>query len=381
MGDGRHETRTTAAVDPVIRARGVLPALRSDAAASDRRNRLTVSVLAALGSAGLLGLRGTEGRDGRQLDCNTIGAVVATLAEEHASAAWVVGSFARAAVQVAADPVLARAASEHGEGLLIADAHGAPARAAAVKGGFRLTGLWHSVPGSAHADLALVSFVLPGGDPEHPVRAVLPMPQLTRHETWDAAGARGASPETLEAEGVFVRADAVGAAGLRRGYDPAHAIVPASTVVGAASGALDHALASVRNRPWPGTRYETAAESATIQGKLTDAAMHISSARLHLHRAATSADRYAVDAAAMPPEVRIRSRVDIGCATSAAVSALDSVMSAIGAQAVAETAPFERAWRDVQTLSRHAAVDPLTAREAFGHFLVGRGGALHEIPL
>ncbi|WP_040167904.1 acyl-CoA dehydrogenase family protein [Microbacterium gorillae] len=376
-------SRTAAAVAaPADRARGLLAVLGTHAQNADRSGRLTAPILSALSAAGLFRLGAPEHAGGSAADSTTIAETVAVLAEEHASTAWVVGSFAQAAARLAAEttpstPSLIDGASAP----LVCESPVVGGEAEKASGGYRIHGQWHSVPGSAHADLFIGSVALPAGEAGEVARVLLPMSAVVRHETWGASGLRGASADTIAAEGVFVAEGDLRRDGPRRGYDPGQALVPAATVVGAAAGALDHALAVVRSRPWFGTTYETAAESPTIQGLLSDAAMHLSGARLHLRRAAATMDRARVVGTPLSPAARARCRLDLAGATSSSVAAMAALMSTVGAEAVAESAPFERAERDIRTLSRHGAVDPLTAREAFGRFLLADDGPLHDIAL
>lgn len=365
----------------IASARAIIPILTSNAAAADRSGKLTVPILAALRSSGLVRIGAPASAGGADADRNTIGGVSAVLAEGHASAAWIVGSTAQAAGEVAADPVLRDIVFGGGEAPMVCDARVSAGEAVPVPGGYRVSGRWHSIPGAAHAEFALVSVVPRGAGGDAALRTVVTMSEAIRHDAWGAAGMRSAGAMTIGIDGLFIPEDRFSPAPLQRGYDPTHALVPASVVVGTAGGALDHALRSVRHRPWSGTRYRTASDSAIIQARLTDAAMHFSGARLHVHRMATTIDDVLDGFVEMDTVTRIRCRVDAGCAASAAMATMDAVMSAIGAEAVAESAPFARAWRDVQTLTRHGAVDPLTAREAYGRFLVAEDRTIPGIPL
>ncbi|MFT4211091.1 MAG: acyl-CoA dehydrogenase family protein [Microbacterium sp.] len=367
--------------DPVERARGTLPVLRAHAPAAEHNGRLTAPILNALTSAKLLQLGAAGARDAAA-DCAAIVDAVSALAEADASTAWVVGSFAYATAQAAAAPEVHGRVLGSGKGSIVTFSPSPTREVRRVPGGFRVSGRWNAVPGSAHADWLGVLLVLPDDEEGRGVaRTHLAMTELTRHRTWTATGLRAASADTVEADEVFVADEEVQCGVENRGHDPALAIAPAAAVVGAAAGALEGAIVAARTRPWAGTRYRTAAESATIQGKLSDAAMHLSSARLRLARAASTLDGSARSGRPMTSAVRTRCRIDTGWATADGVAAVEAVMGAIGAEAVAESAPFERCWRDVQTLSRHGAVDPLTAREAYGRFLVSHEAPLAELPL
>ncbi|MFT4306258.1 MAG: acyl-CoA dehydrogenase family protein [Microbacterium sp.] len=365
---------------PATRARAILPVVRAHAATAEHNGRLTGPILSALSSAKLLQL-GTPPADGGAADWSTIGEAVSALAEADASTAWVVGSYAYASAQAAAAPDIHARVLGAGRGSIVTFAPSPTREVRRVRGGFLVSGRWNAIPGSAHADWLGVLLVLPEGETPGIARTHLPMAELTRHRTWGATGLRAASADTIAAEDLFVSDDQVQRDVERPSRDPALAIPPAAAVVGAAAGALEEAIAAARSRPWTGTKYRVAGESTTIQGKLSDAAMHLSGARLHLVRAARTVDAAIRSGRPMSADVRTRCRVDAGWATADSVAAVDAVMGAVGAEAMAESAPFERYWRDVQTLSRHGSVDPLSTREAYGRFLIAQDAPLAELPL
>jgi alkylation response protein AidB-like acyl-CoA dehydrogenase len=64
-------------------------------------------------------------------------------------------------------------------------------------------------------------------------------------------------------------------------------------------------------------------------------------------------------------------RMDAGMAAVHAREAVRIVCSAQGASSFSESNPLQRIWRDVETASRHAVLNPDVAAEIYGKSLFG----------
>ena len=68
--------------------------------------------------------------------------------------------------------------------------------------------------------------------------------------------------------------------------------------------------------------------------------------------------------------------MDTGYAAKTAREAMDILLSAHGASSFAEASPLQRMWRDLETCSRHAVVNPEISTEVYGKSLVGIEGGV-----
>ncbi|MFD9074779.1 oxidoreductase, partial [Streptomyces lasiicapitis] len=73
---------------------------------------------------------------------------------------------------------------------------------------------------------------------------------------------------------------------------------------------------------------------------------------------------------------RARIRMDAGMAAVHARETVRNVCSAQGASAFGESNPLQRIWRDIETGSRHAVLNPEVAAEIYGKSLFGIRGTV-----
>ncbi len=218
--------------------------------------------------------------------------------------------------------------------------------------------------------------------------ALVPMDQLTIEDTWHVAGMRGTGSNTLIAEGVFVPAHRIlsvthALQGIyptefkdetlyRAAFVPTLALSLAGPLLGLARGAMELVLASLAlGRGISHTNYAEAREAPSTQTQLAEAASLIDTATLHLMRAADDADSWAASGQSMPLINRTRARMDIGTVARCSRDALDLLLNVQGTRSFADDSPLQRIWRDLETGTRHAMVNPAIATEMYGRALLG----------
>jgi alkylation response protein AidB-like acyl-CoA dehydrogenase len=86
------------------------------------------------------------------------------------------------------------------------------------------------------------------------------------------------------------------------------------------------------------------------------------------------ADR--IDAAALAKQdfdytTRAQIRNDVGYAVRLCRNAVDLLLNAQGASSFADSNPLQRIWRDLETASRHAILNPDISQEVYGKALLG----------
>jgi 3-hydroxy-9,10-secoandrosta-1,3,5(10)-triene-9,17-dione monooxygenase len=265
------------------------------------------------------------------------------------------------------------------------------AEARATEGGQVVNGAWGFASGSAHSTWALLGIpVVDGaGEPVDQGLALIPMSDLTMKDTWFVAGLQATASNTLIAQDVFVpdhRILSVSKA-LRGEYGTEHsgeplyhsAFVPVLALIlvgpqiGMARAALDCVSDSLAKRkPISYTFYEDSAAAPTTQLSLAEAAELIDTAHLHAMRAAADIDDWASSLSCMDRLTRTRVRMDTGYIARRCREAIDLLVTIGGASSFGQKNPLQRIWRDQETGSRHAVVNPSIAAEIYGRELLGQ---------
>ncbi|MEU6444850.1 acyl-CoA dehydrogenase family protein [Streptomyces sp. NPDC047046] len=382
---------TPTAEELKARATALVPLLKENAARAESERRVPEENIEALAEAGLFRLTVPRRLGGFETNFRTLLEVTSELARGCGSTAWVttlinvtnwtVGLFPeRAQLDVWGSGPDARVC-----GVL------APTSTSRkVEGGWRVTGRWGFASGSLHAQWANLGIPLTdeSGAQTDQGSALIPLTDLTIDDTWYVAGMRGTGSNTLVADDVFVPEHRVlsttrGVVGdyptehkdevlYRSAMVPVLALVLAGPQAGLAQAALEHVVASLgKGKGISYTFYEKAAEAPSTQIQLAEAAQLVDTARLHLLRAADDIDTWAASGTYMPLEIRARVRMDTGYVARRAREAIDTLVSIHGAGSFAEANPLQRIWRDQETGSRHAVVNPAIASELYGRALLG----------
>lgn len=368
----------------VRRAHALVPALRDRSSQVEETRKIPQETIDELSEAGFFRFNTPKAYGGYAVNGRTRSEVLSILAAGCASTAWVVGAYAGGVAGTEhASQQLKDEVFGSGPDVKIAGS-GTPTRdVAKVDGGYEVTGRWYSVSGCRHADWIALFLALPPDENGAPGmgKVLVPLADITIDETWDAVGMRGTESETVVAEKLFVPDYRVE---LMAGPPPANPMLsvgPCAIPVGIAQGALDLAIAYGATKPLGGTSYLPAATSTTYQIELAEAALRIETARLHLFHATDVLDAAEASGEQLDVLTRARCRGEAGWIMKNLVEAIEIIMTAVGSGAFAESSPFERAWRDLSTLSRHGAVNYVVNREVYGKVLLGQDGNISRLPV
>jgi two-component flavin-dependent monooxygenase len=237
-------------------------------------------------------------------------------------------------------------------------------QAAAVRGGWQLSGRWPLASAAHSADWALLGVLSPQvGGLRRPSYAAVPRSAFEIIDSWDSVGLRGTGSHTIAATDVFV---------------PLHRTVPLVAVRnGRPSGSPAHChnvpLKAVNGlsfvAPALGSaRAALAAWSAWISGKREgDGAMARDKASAHLALARSSGwidaaalllDRSAraADLEVLTPFDVARHARDYSVAISLLTRSVDELFREGGARAQNSSNPVQQAWRDVNCAAGHLAL-------------------------
>ncbi|WP_308293622.1 acyl-CoA dehydrogenase family protein [Streptomyces sp. RM72] len=373
-------------------AHSLVPLLADEAARTDTDRRLTATSVSALREAGMFRLGTPTAYGGHRRDVRAAVEVCEALAHGCAASSWIVA--------IAYGGNLFASQLTDDERMTIwkddpdafvcgtANPSGSAHRSA---GGWTLSGRWPWISGIHHAPWTLLGFTWhddgSGGGPERGM-ALVPTSSLAVEDVWHVAGMRGTGSNTAVADGMYVPdSRVVSLTDMANGaYRQRHPDEPrttfhlsinlplVATAVGIAAATLDRVVKAVAGgRRAVSPLYDLVAEAPSHQMNVVDAAVLIDTARLHLLRAAEAVDAEA--RAGRSPELldRARLRMDAAHATRCARKAVSLLLDTAGASSFADGAVLQRAWRDIETASRHAALSVQTSKEIYGRALLGVG--------
>jgi alkylation response protein AidB-like acyl-CoA dehydrogenase len=271
----------------------------------------------------------------------------------------------------------------------------APAgKAIAVGGGYSVTGRWAFASGCDGAQWAVCGTMLPSQADEHSSGSafvLVPAADYTIDDTWHVAGLAGTGSKTLVLSDVFVPEHRVltfkettsgQTPGSRYHHNPGFAIpmlcnIPsclAATAVGAAAGALDDYLQATSQRITRGAvagANSRMADFPTIQLRVAEAAACTDSARDVLLRDLRARAQAARGGAQITVDDRILSRRGQAFAVSLALRAAEALNASTGGHGLALSNPVQRAWRDVNAVSRHISLNWDAVGTMYGQLVLG----------
>ncbi|GLF95372.1 acyl-CoA dehydrogenase family protein [Streptomyces yaizuensis] len=379
---------TAEGLTPVDAARSLIPLLAAEAVPTEERRALTGTTVTALRRAGLLRLGTPAVYGGHGAGALTAVDVCEELARGCASASWTVGIAYGGALFASQLPHPERETLWRDDPDAVVCGTANPSGTARrTDDGWILSGRWPWISGIHHAPWTLLGFLWPGtgGEPERGM-AVVPTSALTVEDTWHMAGMRGTGSDTAVADDVHVpdsrtislTSMADGAYRRRHPGEPRltfHLSINlplVATAVGIAAASLEKVLeAAARGRPALSPLHRLVAEAPAHQLNLADAATLIDTARLHLRRAADETDTHARAGHRPALAERARLRMDAAHAMRCARDAMSLLLDTAGAGSLADGSALQRAWRDIGTASRHAALSVQTSKEIYGRALLG----------
>jgi 3-hydroxy-9,10-secoandrosta-1,3,5(10)-triene-9,17-dione monooxygenase len=371
------------------RAAGLVELLRRNAARTEQERRVAEENIAALEEAGLFTITVPKRLGGHQASMRTLVEVSAELGRGCGSTAWTVSLVNIAGWLIGLYPQRTQCEvyqANPGARACVTLPPLGTSKAAAQ--GRVVSGRWPFASGCLHAQWALLGMVVTGerGERLDHAMALVPMDQLAIEDTWHTAGMCGTGSNTLLAHDVFVPEHRIlsvtkalrgeyptgDEALYRAAFAPTLALSLVGSQLGLVKGAMELVLASLATgRPLANTSYEHAREAPATQMHIAEAAQLIDTATLHLTRAADDIDNWAASGRYMPVLDRARVRMDAVTVAQRSREALSILLGVEGARSFADANPLQRLWRDQETASRHAMINPAVATESYGRALLG----------
>ncbi|MFB4305407.1 acyl-CoA dehydrogenase family protein [Actinomadura sp. GTD37] len=372
----------------VRRVRELAPQLAERAEAAEAARRLPDETIADLAATGLFGMLVPQRFGGPELGfaamaaaCREAGAACAStgwLSVIYTLHNWMVGLFPeRAQAEVWAERPHA----------LIPCVLSPSGTAKPADGGHTVTGRWGWGSGVMHADHVMVMALVTVDDTIEPRLFLMPRDDVTVHDVWHTSGMRGTGSNDIEVPGVFVPEHrSVPLLELTEGRSPGSHVHPgplyrtplvpvfaltgAAPVLGAAEGVLARFTERMTTRVMA---YSGERQRDLMSGQIRFAAAtaDLSAARLLLEGALRDVTDAVAEGRALGMTDRARARLVAAHVAATSRRVVNELCSAAGASAQFTASPFQRAQRDVNTISGHVVFDPDAAYALYGRIGLG----------
>jgi alkylation response protein AidB-like acyl-CoA dehydrogenase len=318
--------------------------------------------------------------------------MVAAIASGDGSTGWVYSLGAVHQWVIACYPKEAQDEVWQGDTDAIACGSYAPAgTAAAVAGGYRLSGRWSFASGCDNTAWALLGGIIPLSQGLAPGFFLVPRRDYEIDDDWDPMGLAGTGSKTIVVKDKVVPPSrALRFAELLTGRTPGAAINPGplyrqpmlavvphclvSPALGMARGALKAFVEQAGSRATRGVvagAHNRMAEFATVQMRVAEAAASIDAAQLMIRRDLHETFDIAAAGREVELDVRMRNRLTHSFATRLLIQAVDAVFLACGGSALGLHHPVQRFWRDIHAVGSHISLNWDSVATMYGQHVFG----------
>lgn len=369
---------TSGAGNKVLDAvRDLLPGIADRVERCELERQVPAQTMAELVEAGLFRMLQPRRWGGLEADPVDFYEVVRTLASVCGSSGWVGSVVGVHPWQLALFPDAAQHDIWGSDADTLASSSYAPTgRLTAVDGGYEATGRWSFSSGSAHCSWALLGAIVMDreGKPVDFLTILLPRSDYVIEDVWDVIGLRGTGSNDVVVDKVFVPehrtlsfndVSALRCPGQELNTAPLYRL-PFGTVfsytittpiIGIALGAYDAHVARMRERVRISYGGQKVAGDPFAHVRVARAASDIDAAWLQLERNLDEEMTYATAGEQIPMELRLRARRDQVRGSERSLDAIGLLFKNSGGHSLKSGNPIERAWRDGNAASVHAAND------------------------
>ena len=378
--------------DLLARARGIAVVARERAQQTETDRRVGDDMIERMRQADLFRVMQPRAYGGFEYGFEVFAQIVAAIASGCGSTGWVYALLASHQWLIACFSKAAQDEVWQDPTALAAGTYAPVARAVAVDGGYRLSGVGSFCSGCDNAQWQLLGSMIPQPNgTATPGFFLLRSGDCIIEDNWHTMGLAGTGSKNIVARDAFVPAyralafselaDAT-APGMRANSNPLYrqsflAVLPiaiVSPVLGMAEGALAGflAMASVRT-----TRGAVAggnrrmAELTTVQLRVAEASALIDAARLLMFRDLAEAFETTARGDAVSMDVRLRNRRDQAFCVRLLVAAIDALFLAAGGQGLFLEQPLQRVWRDAHAAASHISLNWDSTGSMYGQFMLG----------
>jgi indole-3-acetate monooxygenase len=380
-------TTTRLAVDVVAAARELAPKIAAMADETEAGRRVPLALVEEMTDRGLFSMTIPRAFGGLEVDYMTYFDTVEEVSRADGSTGWVllIGLATQWFVSgFLAEPV-AREIFGGDRVTITAGAFPPRGRATVVPGGYRVTGRWPFGSGCQHASWFMAGSVVqeggktrrnPDGSAEL-VTVVMPRSDWEVLDTWNVNGLRGTGSHDVEVNDVFVPAERTWPVLQERAVQqgPLYAVRGAAWLgqaahaCGVARRALDEFVA-MSGGPRSFATGEQLRDRHVVQMKLAEAEATVRSARAFIREVAAEVWDTLVAGQEVTPRQRALLRLSFTDAVNRCALATQTVYTLCGMGSVWSGSPIDRAFRDLNVATHHAAVG-LHTYEAAGRVMLG----------
>ena len=360
-----------AATDHIARARELAPMLTAAGPRIDAACELPPDVLDAMHARGMFRLLVPRSIGGAELDPATYIQCVEAIARGDASVAWCMNQGSGCSMSAGfLEPNVAREVFGGARDVL-AWGMGPGAKAIRAEGGWRITGNWAFASGSRHATWLgahCPCFEADGTPQRHPDGRPWERTMLFRREIatikdiWQVVGLRGTGSDAYSVQDLFVddahtltrdRPEERREPGLiyRFAAMQIYASGFAAVALGAARAALDAFIDLARGKT-PALTSTALRDSAVVQSAIGIADVKLNSARAWLIQVLRETQEAVKVAGELTTDQRIAIRQASTFAIHQAKEVVDVAYHEAGSTAIFDANPFERRFRDVNTVTQ-----------------------------
>lgn len=359
--------------DWVERAEGLRGLIAAAAPDIEQKRQLTEEVVQALHDAGLYRMLLPRSLRGGEVEPLIFAKALEALAGADASTAWCVAQCCGCSIAAAyLGPGVAHEIFDPAGAVLAWGPLSRNARAVETEGGFLVTGSWMFASGSRQASWLGAHCALCGpdgaprmGDNGRPIDRTLLFRrnQAEIEDVWHVMGLRGTGSDNYKVENLFVPsvysftrdADAD-----RRESGPLYrfsilslyGIAFAAIAMGVARAMLDDFRRLAPGKTPQGSFGQTLHENSRVQAELASAEAKLRGSRAYLHE--TLRGLWACASTGQP--FSLEQRVDLRLSSTRGIQAAREVADwsyhAAGATAIFSAQPFEKRFRDINTVSQ-----------------------------
>lgn len=377
-------------IDWIARAHQVAPVVTAAIDRIESERRVPSDVMAALHDAELFRMCLPPWLGGGEADPLTVLTVMEIIAAEDASTAWCLGQAlgcSRMAGFLVRD--VAHEVFGNRDAVLAWGPPAGTAKAVAVDGGYRVTGRWRLASGIRNANWLgpICTVYEPDGAPRLDAEGktvsrsmLLPISKATLTDVWHVVGLRGTGSDSFEIDDLFVaekysfgrdsQAERKEDGYLyRMGLSFFYSVAFAGVALGVARRTLDEfvVLAAAKN---PSHSSQVLRESSAVQREFGEAEALLDSARTYLYDRISAAWNSGYPPDLWPLDSRARLRLATTNAIYRSRDAVEFAYRAAGSGAIFVDNPFERRFRDINTVAQQAQGQPVNFEHA-GSALMG----------
>ncbi len=379
--------------DLVARAHDLIPLVRDSADEAERRRMVAPEVMAALKEAGIFRILQPERFGGFEYDFAMVIRIALEIGQGCASTSWVCGLAIMHQWLVANFPLQAQQdVWAEDPGAITFGSYTPVAAAAPVDGGWRISGSWPFASGCDHGQWALLGVRFPpspGSDRATAGFVLVPAPDYGFDDDWNASGLAATGSKRIVCDDVFVpehrrldfndakEGNGPGYRGLKRPlYSiPMFAGIPTAITgpaLGALAGAINDFIDQTKHRKTMAMGEGNAiAEFASVQSRLAEATAALDAAKLMILRDLGETHAVVDGGGRVDLDMRLRNRLTHAYVVKLAVDAINGLYSVSGIGGIDMGNRIGRAWRDINAISHHIALNWDAGSTRYGKHLLG----------